>query len=84
MEVRLLKTISILLSSINTIRKFESSCGLSKFQFYLVLLILYFDENGKECALISILLSSINTMPFDPGTATLITFQFYLVLLILS
>ena len=77
-------SISILLSSINTMAEFERYTKDTPFQFYLVLLILTAKAGQLLPVYISILLSSINTrsMEFECEYSSL--FQFYLVLLILS
>ena len=55
---------------------------MNKFQFYLVLLILFATQIIRKIYLISILLSSINTLIIATNEENRYRFQFYLVLLI--
>ncbi len=75
-------SISILLSSINTMAEFERYTKDTPFQFYLVLLILTAKAGQLLPVYISILLSSINTVVDSCFLRYACKFQFYLVLLI--
>ena len=76
-------SISILLSSINTMAEFERYTKDTPFQFYLVLLIPCSLACSPGHRSISILLSSINTLAVSSFILKALSFQFYLVLLIL-